>query len=116
MLRTLLLSLGVLASAFSGARLTRAGSSLTMKSTGTVKWFNSQKGFGFIIPDGGGDDVFVHQSVIKAEGFRSLAEGESVEYDLEEQSNGKIAAADVTGPGGGFVQGAPRTPFFDDRY
>jgi CspA family cold shock protein len=47
---------------------------------GTVKWFNDQKGYGFIAPDDGGDDVFVHHSNIVAEGYRSLAEGQKVEY------------------------------------
>ena len=50
-------------------------------ATGTVKWFNDQKGFGFISPDGGGDDLFVHHSNIMVEGFRSLKEGQKVEYE-----------------------------------
>jgi len=49
-------------------------------ATGTVKWFNDQKGFGFISPDEGGDDLFIHHSNIDAEGFRSLQEGQKVEY------------------------------------
>jgi len=77
------------------------------KSTGTVKWFDSTKGFGFISPDAeGSPDVFVHQSAIHAEGFRSLAEGEKVEYNVV-SDQGKSKASDVTGPGGAYVQGAP---------
>mmetsp|Transcript_61240 Transcript_61240/g.95105 ORF Transcript_61240/g.95105 Transcript_61240/m.95105 type:complete len:184 (-) Transcript_61240:68-619(-) len=78
------------------------------KIKGACKWFNAEKGFGFIERDDGEADVFVHQSVIHAPGFRSLAEGEEVEFILKEGSNGKMAAADVTGPDGEFVQGAPR--------
>ncbi|MGD0882369.1 MAG: cold shock domain-containing protein, partial [Acidimicrobiales bacterium] len=48
---------------------------------GAVKWFNAEKGFGFITPDGGGDDLFVHQSEIQMEGFRDLAEGQRVEFE-----------------------------------
>lgn len=59
--------------------------------TGTVKWFNDQKGFGFIAPDDGGDDVFVHQSEIRAEGFRTLAEGAKVSYQTEAGEKGPKA-------------------------
>lgn len=51
-------------------------------STGTVKWFNSQKGYGFIQPDGGGKDVFVHISAVERAGLSSLNEGDKVQYDL----------------------------------
>jgi cold shock protein len=51
-------------------------------ATGTVKWFNDTKGFGFITQDGGGDDVFCHHTAIKMDGFRSLAEGEKVEFEV----------------------------------
>ena len=52
-------------------------------SQGTVKWFNSEKGYGFIAGDEGGDDVFVHYSEIKADGYRSLKEGQKVSYETE---------------------------------
>lgn len=52
-------------------------------SRGTVKWFNSEKGYGFIAGDEGGDDVFVHYSAIKADGYRSLKEGQKVSYETE---------------------------------
>lgn len=77
------------------------------KQIGAVKWFNSEKGFGFIAPAQGGDDLFVHQSAISAPGFRSLMEGEEVEFKVVEE-RGKMKAVDVTGPKGEFVQGAPR--------
>ncbi|KAL3637354.1 hypothetical protein CASFOL_019653 [Castilleja foliolosa] len=72
---------------------------------GTVKWFNDQKGFGFITPEDGSDDLFVHQSAIKTDGFRSLGEGESVEFIVEYGDDGRAKAANVTGPDGGSVQG-----------
>lgn len=50
-------------------------------ATGTVKWFNDQKGFGFITPDDGGDDLFAHHSNIDSEGYRTLNEGQRVEYE-----------------------------------
>ena len=58
---------------------------------GTVKWFNNSKGFGFIAPDNGGKDIFVHQSSIAAEGYRSLAEGDRVEFDTEQGQKGPSA-------------------------
>ncbi|KAG6532140.1 hypothetical protein ZIOFF_005978 [Zingiber officinale] len=77
-----------------------------VRSKGTVKWFNDTKGFGFITPDDGGEDLFVHQSSIKSDGFRSLAEGENVEYSLSEGDDGRSKAIDVTGPDGSSVQGS----------
>ena len=82
-----------------------------MVSKGTVKWFNSEKGYGFITPDDEGeDDVFVHQTAIQAQGFRSLAEGESVEFEVMTDENGRRKASSVTGPDGTDVQGAPFRP------
>ena len=62
-----------------------------MRTTGTVKWFNDQKGFGFITPDGSSDDCFVHHSAIQAEGFKTLAEGAQVEFDVVEGAKGPAA-------------------------
>ncbi|EGB08427.1 hypothetical protein AURANDRAFT_16921, partial [Aureococcus anophagefferens] len=70
--------------------------------------FNTVKGYGFITPDNGGGDVFVHQTQIYARGFRSLAEGENVEFEIEMDQNGRERAVSVTGPEGDYVQGAPR--------
>ena len=65
-------------------------------STGTVKWFNAQKGFGFIAPDNGGKDVFVHVSALERAGVHNLAEGQKVSYTTEEdRRSGKIAVASI---------------------
>jgi CspA family cold shock protein len=62
-----------------------------MRTTGTVKWFNDQKGFGFITPDGSTDDCFVHHSAIQAEGFKTLAEGAQVEFEIVQGAKGPAA-------------------------
>ena len=65
-----------------------------MADRGTVKWFNTQKGFGFIVPDNGGKDVFVHISAVERAGLKTLNEGEKIEYDLEE-NRGRMAATNL---------------------
>ncbi|MEK9552732.1 MAG: cold-shock protein [Alphaproteobacteria bacterium] len=64
-------------------------------SVGTVKWFNSTKGFGFIEPEDGGADVFVHITAVQASGMNGLEEGQKVSYELEEGRNGKTNAVNL---------------------
>jgi CspA family cold shock protein len=67
-------------------------------ATGTVKWFNGTKGFGFIAPDEGGPDVFVHISAVERAGLGSLSDGQKISYELErDQRSGKFAAAQLKG-------------------
>ena len=63
---------------------------------GVVKWFNEAKGFGFIQPQDGGDDVFVHHSAIQGEGFKTLTEGQSVTFEMENGPKGKLATNVLT--------------------
>ncbi len=69
-------------------------------ATGTVKWFNNDKGFGFIIPDEGGADVFVHISAVERAGMRTLAEGQKLSYELQSNpKNGKMSAGNLQAVG-----------------
>jgi cold shock protein len=70
-----------------------------MRTKGTVKWFNPEKGFGFITPEGGAKDCFVHHSAIQGDGYKSLDEGEQVEFDAVQGQKGP-AAENVTRLGG----------------
>ena len=71
-----------------------------MRMTGTVKWFNNDKGFGFIAPEDGSKDVFVHHTAIQGSGYKSLDEGEKVEFDVAQGQKGP-QAENVTRLGGG---------------
>jgi CspA family cold shock protein len=64
-------------------------------STGTVKWFNTQKGYGFIQPDDGAKDVFVHISAVERSGLGNLQEGQKVSFDLERGQQGKVSAVNL---------------------
>ena len=65
-------------------------------NSGTVKWFNAEKGYGFISNDDGGEDVFVHFSDIVADGFKTLEEGQKVTYSIETDDRGRVRATNVT--------------------
>ncbi|MCE9507442.1 MAG: cold-shock protein [Alphaproteobacteria bacterium] len=64
--------------------------------SGTVKWFNNKKGFGFIVPDAGGQDVFVHISAVEKSGMRALDEGQKVGYELAPDREGRMTAVNLT--------------------
>src|ERR671913_1342897 len=76
------------------ASLAHAFSRTRLMATGTVKWFNAQKGFGFIQPDNGGKDVFVHISAVERAGLRDLQEGQKITYDVQVE-RGKEAAGNL---------------------
>ena len=71
------------------------GQGAVQVSKGTVKWFNASKGFGFINPDDGGDDLFVHHSEIKTDGYASLDEGQKVEFEVGQGKKGPCATSVV---------------------
>ncbi len=63
--------------------------------SGTVKWFNTKKGFGFIVPDDGGNDVFVHISAVETSGMQTLNEGQKVEFELAPDRQGRMTAVEL---------------------
>lgn len=73
------------------------GQRSSIVGTGTVKWFNGNKGFGFIVPDDGGDDLFVHHSEIKTSGYATLEEGQKVEFEIGEGKKGPCATNVIPG-------------------
>jgi CspA family cold shock protein len=81
-------------------------------ATGTVKWFNADKGYGFITPDEGGKDLFVHFSAIQGSGYRSLAEGAKVEYEAQQGDKGPQAATVHLLAEAGHFGGGPRPAAF----
>jgi CspA family cold shock protein len=77
--------------------------------SGTVKWFNNAKGYGFIVPEGGGEDVFVHYSTIDGSGFKTLKEGQLVEYEAAESPRG-VQTTRVVGVGSPADKSAQANP------
>ena len=67
-------------------------------TTGTVKFFNEHKGYGFIAPDGGGNDAFVHVTAVERAGMRSLRENQRISYDLQQDNRGKMSAVNLKSP------------------
>ncbi len=65
--------------------------SILERLTGRVKWFNAQKGYGFIVPDNGGKDLFVHYSAIQSDGYKTLKEGQKVEFEIDQSDRGDKA-------------------------
>ena len=85
-------------------------------ATGTVKWFNTSKGFGFIEPDGGGPDVFVHVSAVERAGLNGLRDGQKVSYELEQdRRSGKLSAGDLRVTGEGTPSGGGDRGGYDSR-
>lgn len=76
-----------------GLTITHTYTGIRKMATGTVKWFNDSKGFGFISPDDGGDDLFAHFSEIQADGFKSLQEGQKVSFNVTQGRKGLQASA-----------------------
>jgi cold shock protein len=68
---------------------------MTQMATGTVKWFNDSKGFGFITPDGGGEDLFAHFSSVNMPGFKTLSEGQKVSFEVTMGNKGKQQASNI---------------------
>jgi CspA family cold shock protein len=80
---------------FKAARPPAAREGLPSMPKGTVKWFNPTKGYGFIAPDTGGKDVFVHISAVQKAGLRTLNEGQKIGFEVEQQQNGRSAAVNI---------------------
>ncbi len=78
-----------------------------MRQTGKVKWFNENKGYGFILSDDGARDIFVHYSEIRDDGYRTLAEGETVEYEMMDSPKGPQAKGVMRNKNGSVVQQEP---------
>ncbi|CAN0892499.1 Cold shock domain-containing protein 3 [Linum grandiflorum] len=72
-----------------------AAAAESKRSTGIVKWFSARKGFGFVAPDDGGEDLFVHQTSIRSEGFRTLSDGQPVEFSVDYAEDGRSKAVEV---------------------